>query len=83
MFQSWCHCNFFLSIHIHSQISIQKEASELVKHFEKQDGRPMKLGSEITVAILNIIWQMTASKFPVNVWYSFHYPSEMPVYHLN
>lgn len=41
---------------------IQYEATALVEDFKKHAGKPGRIPKSITVYVLNIIWQMVASK---------------------
>ena len=45
-----------------SQETVQREASELVTFIDKHNGKPLELTFELNVAVLNVIWQLVASK---------------------
>lgn len=45
--------------------SILEEARALVKDFSSHAGTPCHVPESLNVAVLNIIWQLVASAFPV------------------
>ena len=52
----------------HLETSIEQEVQMMVNFLAKKcTGKPVQLDRTINLAILNVIWQLTASKFPFGV----------------
>ena len=50
------------------EVSIQDEAATLVKYLEKMDLRkPVAIDWSINVSVLNVIWQILASKHNLSI----------------
>ena len=45
-----------------TQNSVLEEATHLIEYFKKEAGKPLEIDFAVNVAIINVLWQLVASK---------------------